>query len=167
MKIMEKHHTQNGLTLVEVLAALVILGIVFIGFMTIFPQMTLNNEKTETKLDTMNLAREEMSKLTRPTYTETDLVNLPTKFMDILNVDTQGMPDPNKPYKVILDLASENTEYISYKVENSNSDYTFTVNVYKDKEIEGSVSLYKVILKIYTGGTSPNSETYGFLKVSI
>lgn len=165
MQIMENYHTQKGLTLVEVLAALVIIGIVFIGFMTIFPQMTLNNEKTETKLDTMNLAREEMTKLTGPTYTETDLVNLSTKFMDILNVDNEGNIDPNKPYTVTK--ANENTEYKSYKVENKNSDYTFTVNVFNVKEIEGAVSLYKVILKIYTGGTTPNSETYGFLKVSI
>ncbi|WP_075619958.1 type IV pilus modification PilV family protein [Paenisporosarcina indica] len=165
MKIMEKYHTQRGLTLVEVLAALVILGIVFIGYMTIFPQMTLTNEKTETKLDTMNLAREEMSKLTSLTYTETDLMNLSNKFMIVLNVNDQGMPEPTKPYTVTM--TGENTEYKSYKVENKNSDYTFTVNVFNVEELEGSVSLYKVILKIYTGGTTPNSETYGYLKVSI
>uniref|UniRef100_UPI0035618A83 PulJ/GspJ family protein n=1 Tax=Planomicrobium okeanokoites TaxID=244 RepID=UPI0035618A83 len=55
---------EKGLTLVEVLAALVILGILFVGIMTIFPQMTLFNEKTEAKLDTMNLARQEMAAIT-------------------------------------------------------------------------------------------------------
>ncbi|MFC3211842.1 PulJ/GspJ family protein [Planomicrobium okeanokoites] len=55
---------EKGLTLVEVLAALVILGILFVGIMTIFPQMTLFNEKTEAKLDTMNLARQEMATIT-------------------------------------------------------------------------------------------------------
>lgn len=165
MKVMEKYHTQKGLTLVEVLAALVILGIVFIGFMTIFPQMTLNNEKTETKLDTMNLAREEMTKLTSPTYTETDLLNLSNKFMAVLNVNDQGMPDSSQPYTVTK--TEENTEYKSYKIENKNGEYNFTVNVYNAKELDGTVSLYKVILKIYTGGTTPNSETYGYLKVSI
>ena len=45
------------MTLVEILASLVILGIVFVSFMTIFPQMTLFNERTETKLETMNEAR--------------------------------------------------------------------------------------------------------------
>ncbi|MCM3743490.1 type II secretion system GspH family protein [Sporosarcina luteola] len=48
---------EKGMTLVEILAALVILGIVFVGFMTIFPQMTNFNEKTGTKLETMNEAR--------------------------------------------------------------------------------------------------------------
>lgn len=56
----------KGLTLVEVLAAVVILGILFVGIMSIFPQMTLFNAKTETKLDTMNLARQEMAELTMP-----------------------------------------------------------------------------------------------------
>jgi prepilin-type N-terminal cleavage/methylation domain-containing protein len=48
---------EKGMTLVEILAALVILGIVFIGFMTIFPQMTNFNEKTGNKLSAMNEAR--------------------------------------------------------------------------------------------------------------
>ena len=51
---------EKGMTLVEILAALVILGIVFVGFMTIFPQMTNFNEKTESKLETMNLAQNEV-----------------------------------------------------------------------------------------------------------
>ena len=52
-----KKCNESGLTLVEILASLVILGIVFVSFMTIFPQMTLFNERTETKLETMNEAR--------------------------------------------------------------------------------------------------------------
>lgn len=62
---MNKLKLQQGLTLVEVLAALVILGIVFVGIMTVFPQMTLFNNKTEAKLDTMNLARQEMAVITQ------------------------------------------------------------------------------------------------------
>lgn len=60
-----KSHKGNekGMTLVEILAALVILGIVFIGFMTIFPQMTNFNEKTESKLETMNLARNKLDEI--------------------------------------------------------------------------------------------------------
>lgn len=51
---------QEGMTLVEVLAALVILGIVFIGLMAVFSQMTLFNAKTGDKLETMNLAKKEL-----------------------------------------------------------------------------------------------------------
>ena len=56
-------HSDKGMTLVEILAALVILGIVFIGFMSVFPQMTLVNEKTVKKLETMNLAKKELVEL--------------------------------------------------------------------------------------------------------
>lgn len=52
------YSNERGLTLVEILAALVILGIVFIGFMTIFPQMSDVNKRTEAKLVTMNSAKE-------------------------------------------------------------------------------------------------------------
>ncbi|WJY26439.1 type IV pilus modification PilV family protein [Sporosarcina trichiuri] len=54
---------EKGLTLVEVLAALLILGIVFVGFMTIFPQMDLFNQRTESKIVTMNLAKQELAAL--------------------------------------------------------------------------------------------------------
>ena len=53
----------KGFTLVEILAALVILGIVFVGFMTVFLQMTLFNEKTDDKLVTMNLAKQELAEM--------------------------------------------------------------------------------------------------------
>jgi len=69
LKSTHKKLNEAGMTLVEILAALVILGIVFIGFMTIFPQMTSFNEKTETKLVTMNLARAELSELKEKIYT--------------------------------------------------------------------------------------------------
>ena len=58
-----KLRNEKGFTLVEILAALTILGIVFISFMTIFPQMSNMNERTETKLITMNLAKKELREL--------------------------------------------------------------------------------------------------------
>ncbi|QDY46213.1 type II secretion system protein [Planococcus glaciei] len=59
---------EQGLTLVEILATLVLLGIVFVGIMSVFSQMTLFNDKTYTKLDTMNLARQEMSEINSVAY---------------------------------------------------------------------------------------------------
>ena len=60
-----KAHIRNekALTLVEILATLALLSIVFVGIMSVFSQMTLFNDKTYEKLDTMNLARQEMSAL--------------------------------------------------------------------------------------------------------
>lgn len=58
-----KMDNESGVSLVEILAALVILGIVFISFMAIFPQMNLFNQRTESKLVTMNLAKQELAEL--------------------------------------------------------------------------------------------------------
>lgn len=54
---------RNGFTLVEILASLTILGIVFISFMTIFPQMVNVNNQTETKLDSMNVAKQLLNEI--------------------------------------------------------------------------------------------------------
>lgn len=64
---------ESGLTLVEILASLVILGIVFVAFMTIFPQMTLFNSRTETKLETMNEARIVLEEYKKMKWKATDL----------------------------------------------------------------------------------------------
>ncbi|PIC57867.1 hypothetical protein CSV80_06030 [Sporosarcina sp. P12(2017)] len=58
-----KWKNERGFTLVEILASLTILGIVFISFMTIFPQMVSVNDRTETKLQTMNSAKVELINL--------------------------------------------------------------------------------------------------------
>jgi prepilin-type N-terminal cleavage/methylation domain-containing protein len=165
MKIIDKYYTQNGLTLIEVLAAMVILGIVFIGIMTVFPQMTLFNEKTETKLDTMNLAREEMAKLTSSTYDEADFMDLSQKFKTILNTKEDGsnIYSPN-PYTVTKE--NTNVEYVIYSVVNSKTDFPYTIHVYRNKDLNGTISLYKVILQIKTSSTSPNSETFGYLETT-
>lgn len=52
MKLNEK-----GMSLVELLAAITILGIVIVTSMSLFPQITKFNMKTENKLETMNEAR--------------------------------------------------------------------------------------------------------------
>lgn len=165
MIISEKNNTQKGLTLVEVLAALVILGIVFIGIMTVFPQMSLFNEKTETKLDTMNLAREEMAKLTSITYEESDITDLSENFKEILNRKEDGTAiNSTNPYTITKD--NTNSEYIIYLVENSINALPYTIHVYRNKDLIGTISLYKVILQIKTTSSSPNSETYGYLEVT-
>ncbi|EMR06904.1 Type II secretory pathway, component PulJ [Bhargavaea cecembensis DSE10] len=60
MKLMDN---LRGLTLVEVLAAIVLLGIIFIIAASAFPQMTKMNAATETKQDTMADARMELTTL--------------------------------------------------------------------------------------------------------
>ncbi|WP_033542316.1 PulJ/GspJ family protein [Planococcus sp. CAU13] len=92
---------EKGLTLVEVLAAIVILGILFVGIMTIFPQMTLFNEKTEAKLDTMNLARLEMAAITDQEKWHKLILAAPTDPLT-------NVPDYLKETKIIEEMAKLN-----------------------------------------------------------
>lgn len=75
MRDEEGNTHEAGLTLVEILASLVILGIVFVAFMTIFPQMTLFNNRTETKLETMNEARVVLEEYRAKSLSKSSLFN--------------------------------------------------------------------------------------------
>lgn len=159
-----KKLNQKGLTLVEVLAALVILGIVFIGIMTVFPQMTIFNEKTETKLDTMNLARQEMN-----SFTESDVIY------------TQGFPVSKTRLKLYVEAIlatsftqqnidagfTDNVNSLSYELSKNGITYLYEIFVIPDLGSGGETetSLYKVILDIKSETNTPVSKTYGYLEI--
>lgn len=146
---------EQGLTLVEVLAALVILGILFIGIMTIFPQMTLFNTQTATKLDTMNLARQEM-------------VTVADKTGDLLNgAGPAGLPNQldGINYSKVPSLSPD---YVTY--EKVQDGYLYRVNFFIDSDLAANpvyedtknIQLYKVHLQIFSKGKL-SSETYSYV----
>ncbi|WP_298830425.1 type II secretion system protein [uncultured Planococcus sp.] len=161
----------KGLTLVEVLAAVVILGILFVGIMSIFPQMTLFNAKTETKLDTMNLARQEMASIVGAAewQGERDLAD-PSIYEDFKAVLSVKMPAAG--YAEI----APNPDFIRYvKVD----DYRYEADIYLScqpflEEDENSLKchdpslaqLHKIHLKVYEG-SRVSSETYSYIKFVI
>lgn len=55
-----RYANENGLTLVEVLASIVLLIIVFITFIHFFPQMATTNQKNIEKNRAINIAKEEL-----------------------------------------------------------------------------------------------------------
>lgn len=137
-------NNEKGITLVEILAALVILGIVFISFMTIFPQMNNINNRTETKLVTMNIAKQELAKLKGP----------PSRL------------DPNKKIKNSMspDL------FETYDLSEGN--YNILVDCYDTQsqtcsgtgETSRKPKLYKIHIKVEKDGKL-NSETFGYLEL--
>lgn len=102
---------EKGFTLVEVLAALTLLGIVFIGFMTIFPQMTKFNEKTEDKLVTMNLAKQELN-----------------------NIDSKS--DLIADY--VLSESESTVEYERYYKKSSNNEFTIRIDFINEPALSKS-----------------------------
>ncbi|MBO0587108.1 prepilin-type N-terminal cleavage/methylation domain-containing protein [Sporosarcina sp. E16_8] len=135
---------EGGLTLVEVLAALVIIGIVFIGFMSIFPQMNNINNRTETKLVTMNIAKQELTKL-------------------------KGAPTRLNPDKRIMNSKSP---YFFETYDLSEGNYDILVDCYDTQfqtcsgagETSRIPKLYKIHIKVEKDGKL-NSETFGYLKL--
>ncbi|TWT08347.1 type II secretion system protein [Planococcus sp. CPCC 101016] len=169
----------KGLSLVEVLAAVVILGILFIGIMSIFPQMTLFNAKTETKLDTMNLARQEMAEIVKASKWEKILVTSPTdptslepQFLDKEKIKNQLQASG---YNEDIANSAAATPYTanSFVRYTKEGEYRYVVDMYlqcepfllKDPVASGAgtkvpcaegdrIKLYKVHLRVFSNKSS-------------
>lgn len=134
---------ESGLTLVEILAALVILGIVFIGFMTVFPQMNLFNQRTESKLVTMNLAKQELAELKEaPSRLAPERKQITVKAGD--GYETYDLS--RGAYKIQIDC---------YKTETTNITCS---------EATGKPALHKIHIRIQENGKL-TSETFGYLEL--
>ncbi|MGH2318270.1 type IV pilus modification PilV family protein [Planococcus sp. SE5232] len=173
----------KGLTLVEVLAAVVILGILFVGIMSIFPQMTLFNAKTETKLDTMNLARQEMASSITSSKWEKILVTSPTdptslepQFLskEKIKTEMQALGYIEDSENSVVATPYTMASFIRYKKE---GEYRYEMDVYlqcepflfKDPAASGVGSkipcakgdrtkLHKIHLKVFSNKSSLNGS---------
>ena len=140
MSVKKQFQSESGMTLVEILAALVILGIIFIGFMTVFPQMTAFNQKTGDKLETMNSAKIELADWKNGIYSLSDFGDYPVVTID-----------------------REKVRRFPGDVENSEIDFYESEDL-KVNSHEDSVWLHKIHIKILREGKII-SETYGYIKV--
>lgn len=168
---MKQWKSEKGLTLVEVLAALVILGIVFVGIMTVFPQMTLFTNKTEAKLDTMNLARQEMAAISTADWLGDRSEEDPVIYEKFADKYEQTMTS------LAYTKVSEQNGYVRFEKQDG---YRFEVDIELActtflTETETSLlkcddpslaQLHKAHLKIYQDGRI-SSETYGFLQYRV
>lgn len=190
---MKKAWNEKGLTLVEILAALVILGIFFIGILTIFPQMTVFNARTETKLDTMNLAKQEMASILTVSKWQKLLVTSP-------NDPTSLEPEFLKKEKIKLEMeilgythdaaaSVENLPYsgTSFSRYKREGEYRYETDIYLQcdpflaQASSGTgtkvpcaendrTKLYKIHLKVFSNKNSPDgsyrmsSETYSYIR---
>ncbi|SKA90868.1 MULTISPECIES: type II secretion system protein [Sporosarcina] len=124
-----KTNNEKGMTLVEILAALVILGIVFIGFMTIFPQMNNMNNRTETKLETMNLAKKVLADFREASPSlPTDYELMPTNANQVSERYTRS----NKDYFIeVICSPREDSEFNNQKCNNSENNPDRKTDLYK------------------------------------
>ncbi len=135
---------EAGLTLIEILASLVILGIVFVSFMTIFPQMSLFNSRTETKLETMNEARIVLEEYKDKTVQKTNLGTAACPNNSWIQVPYTG----DHPFK------SNHTPII--KVKNCPDVKP------EDSQVKGVVQLHQIHIEIQKDGKQV-SESFGYV----
>lgn len=135
---------ESGLTLVEILASLVILGIVFIAFMTIFPQMTLFNARTETKLETMNEARIVLEEYKKNPVSVSQL---------------KKASCPSEEKQVLKDAGQQIDGYTTIVEINICPDVTP-----ENKDLYGGIQLHRIHIKIKEK-SQLISETFGYVKV--
>lgn len=135
-KYLKNYH---GLSLIEVLASIVLLSIVLIGFMSVFPQMSLMNEKTGENLDGTTIAKEllvEMKKIKYPNLS----TSLPTG----------------------LSIKESNSTDIIITGQYKNSPVKVTVK----KTIDGSStiqSLHQMKIEVFDANNRLLSTTYGYM----
>lgn len=149
-------HNNKGLTLVEIIATVALIGIVFVGVMSVFPQMSLFNEKTFTKLDTMNLARQEISEMKALSFTGT-----PVEIRQQLITDPVMAYLPNPAFNE-TNASGETIHYF----EKTKGTYRYELRFYETPKFSGEAALgklYQVHLTVKTDQAF-NSETFGYIE---
>ncbi|WP_224075814.1 type II secretion system protein [Planococcus chinensis] len=178
---MKKYGNEKGLTLIEVLASLVIFGILFTSIITIFPQMTLFNNKTEAKLDTMNLVKQEMAKIVSEEKwkgkRDASDASVYETFLMKLPIEMTNIPAQDGTYSYIEDTANSNTAFVRFK---KGGEYQYEADVYLNCEPfqpssatvnlpcedPSLTQLYKVHLKVFKDNQL-SSETFSYIKFSV
>lgn len=159
MSIKKQLKSEKGMSLIEVLSAVVLLSIIFIVAASIFPQMNNMNTRTADKLDTMSDAEARVHEITRM-----DAGLYPLDFNVIGNL-LPGMEGANK----------ERTSDGRVVYTLSKNGHTEQLTVWEDPDQEGRMAsgdlemipaLYRVKMEVTAdGGTS--SSSYAYLEVNM
>lgn len=109
----------KGFTLIEVLAALVILSIVLLSFFSFFSQSALFTQKNRDKLTAVNLAQDTIVTIKKNTsffqQSKTYTTTFPEPERSILNVNSTGIFNQQPNYKLQLTI-SKDSSYHLYKL---------------------------------------------------
>lgn len=149
MKIQPKPNRQsaNGFTLVEILAAITILGIVLVVFMPFFTQYALFTSKSEENLDAINLAEQLMYK---------------TKTNEELTQRLSNNPEFSSSHCDSPIKHSQYPELVPEYVE-SNKTYYPEIRICKDNNVE---NLFVVNISMYIKHENNKqfiTEVYGYV----
>lgn len=159
------HQNEEGITLIEVVASIVILSFIVISFMNFFPQMGKSNIQTGEKQQAINLARSELlywqekinkefletqsATLLQSDVNRVELIHVPTNSIKIVTTTSNSMTSVSNKYDVIvlIKLESDLTTAPSKA-------HQIQINIYKENSIQNNSLV---------SGSHPISSTYGYV----
>ncbi len=133
---------EQGLTLIEVLASIVLLSIVIVSFLSLFPQITNFNKSTEVNLQAAATAKE-VRVLVKEKFTNFDSPSP----LNVLESETIEISDTTIKY---------NGFYNNFPIE--------VVILKNKKDVSGDFEdLYQMKVSVFNENSTEISYTYGYI----
>jgi len=151
--IKKKIQNQSAFTLVEVLAAVILLSIVIFLSISIFPQMANLNSKSENNLNTVNVGKDILFKMKTVSYSIIEGSNTNSlNNSSILPIQLDEMISEDKTITL-----KGNYQYIDEK------NYKVDITISRDIE-SGTKSFRKITIDIKDSNNSNLTTTHGYLQ---
>jgi type II secretory pathway pseudopilin PulG len=137
---------EKGITLLEVLLSITILSIIFISFMSFFPQMGFMNKQNEDKTQAVNIAKQILNKWRLDEDVE--------KALEI------GTPWPVEPV-----IETPPKEYHLFIINDPKAEIKIWKTSEKGFTEDDSVKAYKIQVQVNNDRNLVLSETFGYVIV--
>ncbi|WP_307286405.1 prepilin-type N-terminal cleavage/methylation domain-containing protein [Bacillus sp. SORGH_AS_0510] len=142
---MNEIKNEDGLTLIEVLISITLLSIIFLSFMSFFPQMGFMNNQNESKTQAINTAKEVLIEWQ-------GMDDLKAFLVDPTNDTLDDLPSNKK---------TEGVYYYFYTTKN-NYDVTIRINILPSKESKVTKA-HLIRVQLFNKKGKLVSETYGYV----
>ncbi|MDN4495510.1 type IV pilus modification PilV family protein [Ureibacillus aquaedulcis] len=146
----------NGISLIEVLASLVILSIILISFMNFFPQMGQKNVQNENKQEAINIAKKELF------YWKSAIENS-SDFNSFKNNPTSS----SFSFIGSNDIVTFDSNTISIKTDqtkSTSSDFSVTTTIHRATDLPSKPKkAYQMDIQLFKKNDILVSETYGYI----
>ncbi|MER2060024.1 MAG: prepilin-type N-terminal cleavage/methylation domain-containing protein [Niallia sp.] len=149
-----KHFIQNdkGISLIEILVSIVLLGILITSFLTFFPQVSSFNQKTDERLTSVTIAK---SWLVQAQNSESTLYK---QLINLTENPTATINTGNLP----LTNIKRNSDSIELIFKENN--YFIHLYLFHEEEIlQGVNTLYKIRIDVFDKQDKLNSNIYGYI----
>jgi len=160
MLLLQYIKNNKGISLIEILLSIVILGILIASLITFFPQASQSTNETDKKLTSINIAKEWLVQAQNSTEVKSflnNMVNQPNSSIvySITNMDYQGLP---------LVSINHDAQYGELVLKEENYFVHLTISsTPEDLKNIGKTRLYKIHVHIYDEKNKLKSNIYGYL----